>query len=189
ELMFVGKKLYVSNEGGRPAHPGESTMDSYGTQVPANTYLGNSTSGTVSVIDTAAVSPAVSTINVGLHPTAMFFQPNAGTKKKKPAGALFVANTTDDTVSVINTKSDQVVQTIETRPWPSSDIGYPPDSIAMTADDHLLVGLGRANAVAVYQYNGKAQQPVNYIGLVPTDYYPKTVATVDGKVVVTNTRG
>jgi Phosphoesterase family len=30
---------------------------------------------------------------------------------------------------------------------------------------------------------------VNYIGLLPTDYYPATVATVGNQVVVTNTRG
>ena len=69
-------------------------------------------------------------------------------------GALFVANTNGDTVSVIDTKKNRVVQTIETKPWPSSDAGYAPTSIAMTADDHLLVTLGRANAVAVYQYQG-----------------------------------
>src|SRR3954467_5410459 len=175
ELAFVGKKLYVSNEGGRQAHPGETTMDSYGAAVPANSYLGTSTTGTVSVIDTTQVSPAVGTIAVGLHPTAMYFQPNNA--KKKAAGALFVANTNNDTVSVINTKTDQVVQTIETKPWTSSDIGYPPNSIAMTADGHLLVSLGRATAVAVYQYQGKPQQPVSYIGLVPTDYYPAAAAS------------
>ena len=189
ELAFVGKKLYVSNEGGHQAHPGEMTMDSYGTPVPANSYLGTSTSGTVSVIDTTSPSPAVGSISVGLHPTAMYFQPNAPSGKKAKKGALFVANTNDDTVSVINTNTDQVVQTIETKPWPTSDIGYQPNSIAMTSDDHLLVSLGRANAVAVYQYQGKPQQPVSYIGLVPTDYYPKTLATVGGQVVVTNTRG
>jgi Phosphoesterase family len=59
----------------------------------------------------------------------------------------------------------------------------------MTSDGHLLVTLGRANAVAVYQYHGDPQQPVNYIGLVPTDYYPATVATVGNQIVVTNTRG
>src|SRR4051794_26861614 len=49
QLSFVGNKLYVSNEGGRPARPGETTMDSYGSAVPANAYLGTSTTGTVSV--------------------------------------------------------------------------------------------------------------------------------------------
>jgi YVTN family beta-propeller protein len=179
ELAFVGGKLYVSNEGGRLAQPGDTTMGSYGTQVPANGYLGTSTTGTVSVIDTADPSAPVGSVAVGLHPTAMYVHGNA----------LFVANTNSDTVSVIDTTKDQVVQTIDTRPWPESAVGYEPDSIAMTQDGHLLVTLGRANAVAVYRYDGTPLQPVSYIGLLPTDYYPATVATVGDQIVVTNTRG
>jgi YVTN family beta-propeller protein len=179
ELSFVGNKLYVSNEGGRQAQAGDTTMDSYGTQVPADGYRGTSTTGTVSVIDTANPSATVGSIAVGLHPTAMYVKDKA----------LFVANTNNDTVSVIDTSKDQVVQTIETRPWPSSDVGYAPTSIGMTNDGHLLVTLGRANAVAVYQYHGEPQEPVSYIGLLPTDYYPATVATVGSQIVVTNTRG
>jgi YVTN family beta-propeller protein len=191
ELTFAGNKLYVSNEGGRQARPGEETMDSYGTQVPANGYLGTSTTGTVSVIDTANPSAAVKSIDVGLHPTAMYLEGNAaqGSGQSNPPSALFVANTNSDTISVINTAKDKVVQTIETRPWPSSEVGYQPTSIAMTNDGHLLVTLGRANAVAVYRYHDDPQQPVNFIGLLPTDYYPKTVATVGDQIVVTNTRG
>jgi len=182
ELAFVGNRLYVSNEGGRQAQAGDTTMGSYGTQVPANGYLGTSTTGTVSVIDTANAAGAVGSIAVGLHPTAMYVKNNA----------LFVANTNSDTVSVIDTSKDAggaVVQTIETRPWPSSNVGYAPTGIAMTHDGHLLVTLGRANAVAVYQYHGAPQQPVNDIGLLPTDYYPADVATVGNQIVVTNTRG
>ncbi len=179
ELAFVGTRLYVSDEGGRQAQPGDTTLDSYGTQVPANGYLGTSTTGEVSVIDTANLSAPVGSIAVGLHPTAMYESGNA----------VFVANTNSDTVSVIDTTSDQVVQTIETRPWPESAVGYEPDSIALTNHGHLLVALGRANAVAVYRYDGTPQDPVSYIGLLPTDYYPSTVATAGGQVVVTNTRG
>jgi YVTN family beta-propeller protein len=179
ELAFVGNKLYVSNEGGRQAKPGETTMDSYGSAVPADGYYGTSTTGSVSVIDTANASAPVGSIAVGLHPTALHVEDNA----------LFVANTFSDTVSVINTKKDKVVQTIATDPWPSSDTGYAPTGIAMGPGRHLLVTLGRANAVAVYKYNDKPQQPVNYIGLLPTDYYPIAVATTGRQIVVTNTRG
>jgi YVTN family beta-propeller protein len=179
ELAFVGSKLYVSDEGGRRAQSGDTTMGSYGTQVPADGYLGTSTTGAVSIIDTANPSAGVGSIAVGLHPTAMYVKDNA----------LLVANTNSDTVSVIDTTNDQVVQTIETKPWPSSNVGYEPDSIAMTNDGHLLVSLGRANAVAVYQYEGTPQEPVSYIGLLPTDYYPATLATVGDQIVVTNTRG
>jgi len=179
ELAFANGKLYVSDEGGRQAQAGETTMDSYGSAVPSDGYLGTSTTGAVSVIDPSNPSAPVGSIAVGLHPTAMYVRDNA----------LFVANTNSDTVSVIDTTKDQVVQTIETKPWPSSQVGYEPTSVAMTGDGHLLVTLGRANAVAVYQYHDDPQQPVNYIGLLPTDYYPATVATVGDQIVVTNTRG
>ena len=178
QLAFAGGKLYVSDEGGRPARPGDTTMDFYGTAVPANGYLGTSTTGAVSVIDPSDPSAAVGSIAVGLHPTAMYVH----------GRALFVANTNSDTVSVIDTAKDRVVQTIETKPWPESSVGYAPDGIAMTRDGHLLVTLGRANAVAVYQYDGAPKYPVSYIGLLPTDYYPAAIATVGGQIVVTNTR-
>lgn len=59
EVAVVGAKLYVSNEGGRHATAGETTMNSYGTDVPADPVLGTSTTGTLSVIDTADPSAAV----------------------------------------------------------------------------------------------------------------------------------
>ena len=179
EISLVGGKLYVSDEGGRQARPGDTTLNSYGTQVPANPYLGTSTTGTVSVIDPANAAAPVGSVDVGLHPTALYSQGNA----------LFVANTNSDTVSVIDTTRDRVVQTIATQPWPSSTVGYEPTGIALTRDGHLLVSLGRANALAVYRYNGTPQQPVGYLGLLPTDYYPADVAVAGGQVVVTNTRG
>ncbi|MGZ4543967.1 MAG: alkaline phosphatase family protein [Blastococcus sp.] len=179
ELALSGAKLYVSNEGGRPAKPGDTTLNSYGTQVPADPFLGTSTTGTVSVIDTSNPAAAVTSIDVGLHPTALYLDHNA----------LFATNTNSDTVSVIDTTKDRVVQTIATQPWPSSKVGYEPTGVALTKDGHLLVTLGRANAVAVYRYNGTPQEPVSYVGLLPTDYYPADVATVGDQVVVTNTRG
>ncbi|WP_214317402.1 bifunctional YncE family protein/alkaline phosphatase family protein [Nonomuraea sediminis] len=177
-LALVGDKLYVSNEGGRPANPGETTMNSYGTQVPANPVTGATTTGTVSVINVADPAAAVASIDVGLHPTALH----------AAGGALFVTNTFDDQVSVIDTASDKVVQTIATQPWPQSKVGYAPNGVTLTKDGHLLVTLGRANAVAVYRYTSP-QEPVSYIGLLPTDYYPEEVTTVGDDVIVTNLRG
>ncbi|AEY85893.1 hypothetical protein SHJG_0616 [Streptomyces hygroscopicus subsp. jinggangensis 5008] len=177
-MARVGDKLYVSNEGGRPAKAGESTLNSYGTQVPADPKTGATTTGTVSVIDLAHPSAAVGTIDVGLHPTAVYAQ----------RGAVFVTNTADNNVSVIDTAKDKVVQTISTQPWPEASVGYEPDAVTLTDDGHLLVTLGRANAVAVYRYTS-AQEPVSYIGLLPTDYFPAEITTVGKKVVVSNTRG
>ncbi|NAZ83563.1 phosphoesterase [Kineococcus sp. R8] len=179
EIALVGRKLYVSDEGGRAPRPGEAAINSYGTAVPADPYLGTSTTGTVSVIDTARPDAGVSSIDVGLHPTALHVT----------GEALFVANTGSDTVSVVDTRRDRVVQTISTQPWASSTVGYEPTAVTTTSDGHLLVSLGRANAVAVYRYAGRAQEPVSYVGLLPTDYYPADLATVGDQVVVTNSRG
>jgi len=178
ELAFVGTKLYVSNEGGRLAKPGETTINSYGTQVPADAYYGTSTTGTLSVIDISSMTASVRSIAVGLHPTALYVS----------GKTLFVANTNSDTVSVVNTAKDKVVQTIATQPWSKSTVGYEPTGITLTKG-HLLVTLGRANAVAVYKYSGAPQDPVSYLGLLPTDYYPEDVTVAGGQVVVTNTRG
>ncbi|MGW1399242.1 alkaline phosphatase family protein [Streptomyces sp. NPDC002405] len=177
-MVQVGTKLYVSNEGGRPAKPGDTTINSYGTQVPADPKTGATTTGTVSVIDLADPTAAVGSVDVGLHPTAMY--------AKK--GAVFVTNTATNDVSVIDTRRNKVVQTIATQPWPEASVGYHPNAVTLTDDGHLLVTLGGANAVAVYRYTS-AQEPVSYVGLLPTDYVPAEIATVGNEVVVSNTRG
>jgi YVTN family beta-propeller protein len=177
-IALVGGKLYVSNEGGRPAKAGDTTINSYGTDVVANPKTGAATTGTVSVIDTAAPSAAVGTIDVGLHPTAVYAS----------KGTVFVTNTADNNVSVIDTRKDKVVQTIATQPWPEASVGYEPNAVTLTDDGRLLVTLGRANAVAVYRYTSP-QQPARYVGLLPTDYFPSEITTVGKQVVVTNTRG
>lgn len=177
-MVMVGGKLYVTDEGGRTAQAGDTTMDSYGTAVPANGKTGSSTTGEVSVIDPAHPTAAVGQIAVGLHPTAVF-----------AAGkTIFVANTNSDTVSVIDATRGKVMQTISTQPWPESSVGYEPDAITLTADGHLLVSLGRANAVAVYRFSS-ARQPVSYVGLLPTGYFPAEIAVDGNQIVVANTRG
>ncbi len=178
DMVRVGDKIYVGNEGGRTAVPGDTTLNSYDTQVPASPVTGSTTTGTVSVIDTANPSAPVGGINVGLHPTALYAE----------RGVLFVANTNSDTVSVVDTTKDKVVQTISTRPWPEASVGYEPDAITLTDDGHLLVTLGRANAVAVYRYT-RALEPVSYVGLLPTDYFPAEITTVGHDVIVSDTRG
>ncbi|MDR3083296.1 MAG: phosphoesterase, partial [Streptomyces sp.] len=178
DMLMIGSKLYVSNEGGRPAKPGDTTINSYNTQVPADPVTAATTTGTVSVIDLANPGAAAGSIDVGLHPTALYAKD----------GALFVTNTATNDVSVIDTRKNKVVQTIATQPWPEASVGYEPDAVTLTDDGRLLVTLGRANAVAVYRYTSP-QEPVSYVGLLPTDYFPAEIATVGKEIVVSNTRG
>ena len=178
DMVQVGTKLYVSNEGGRTARAGDTTINSYNTPVPASPVTGAVTTGTVSVIDLAHPDAAVGSIGVGLHPTAMYAK----------GKTVFVTNTATNNVSVIDTGRNKVVQTIATQPWPEASVGYEPDGVTLTDDGHLLVTLGRANAIAVYKYYGSLA-PVSYLGLLPTDYFPAEITTVGKQVLVSNTRG
>jgi len=178
DMVVVGNKLYVSNEGGRPAKPGDPTINSYGTQVVASQVTAATTTGTVSVIDLSNPSAAPASIDVGLHPTAIYAKNDV----------VFVTNTATNSVSVIDTRRGKVTQTIATQPWTEASVGYEPDGVTLTDDGHLLVSLGRANAVAVYKFKNPLE-PVSYVGLLPTDYFPAELAQVGKEIVVSNTRG
>ncbi|HEY1486847.1 MAG TPA: bifunctional YncE family protein/alkaline phosphatase family protein, partial [Micromonosporaceae bacterium] len=179
QVVLAGNTAYVSNEGGRPTATGDTTNLSDGTPVVSDPVTGAVTNGTVSVVDLAA-GTQTSTIPVGLEPTALYLH----------KGVLFVANTNNDSISVINTASNRVTQTFNLEPLPGTTVGSNPNSITMPDDHHLLVSDGRDNALAVFTYNGP-QYPVSYRGLIPTDWYPVN-AQLDpalGKIVVTNDKG
>jgi hypothetical protein len=89
-----GRSVYVSNEAGRPARPGDVTNNSSGTQIVADPGSGGSATGTVSIVD-AVARKEVSTVNVGNHPTGLHVDGHY----------LFVANTNSDSVSVIDTNT------------------------------------------------------------------------------------
>ena len=91
-----------------------------------------------------------------------------------------VANSNDDTFSLDRHRAPAtVVQTVNVNPLPGSTVGSYPNAITMPDAHHILVSIGRDNALAVYSYNG-AQQPVQYEGLLPTDFYPVNVGLRPG---------
>ena len=180
QVVLVGDHAFVSNEGGRPAHPGDFTNLSDGTPLVADRSTGAASTGTVSVVDLAA-KRTVASIPVGLQPTAEYLGRD---------GTLFVANSNDDSISLIDTANDKVVQTVNVNPLPGSTIGSYPNAIAMSDAHHVLVSIGRDNAIAEYRYEGP-RRPLAYHGLIPTDWYPVAVQydPAIGKVVVTNDKG
>ncbi len=179
QVALVNGQLFVSNEGGRPARAGDFTNLSDNTPVVADPVTGAATSGTVSVVD-PTTGKLTASITVGLQPTAL----------KAAGSTLFVANSNSDSVSIIDTKARRVTQTFNVAPLPGSTVGSNPNAIEMTDGNHLLVSIGRDNALAVYRYNGPTS-PVQYQGLIPTDWYPVNVQAdrTTGKIIVTNDKG
>jgi YVTN family beta-propeller protein len=178
-LADNGAVAYVSNEGGRPARPGDFTNLSDGTPVVANRSTGAAISGTVSVVDLSTGTQTAS-IPVGLQPTAMTLS----------GQTLFVANSNDDSISLVNTATNTVARTVRTNPVPGATVGSYANALTVIGD-HLLVSIGRDNAIAEYSYTGLGS-PVTLQGLIPTDWYPVQVQAdpaLAGKIVVTNDKG
>ena len=95
-----GKTAYVSNEAGRIATADDFKEYSNGTPVVAEYPTGSLAKGTISVVNIASGAFAVTgEIKVGHHPTGMALW----------GKNLLVANTYDDTISVIDTGSNKEV--------------------------------------------------------------------------------
>jgi YVTN family beta-propeller protein len=179
-LADNGTVAYVSNEGGRRARPGQFTNMSDGTPIVSDRVTGAATTGTVSVVN-LTTGTETREIPVGLQPTALFLH----------GAALFVANSNDDSMSVIDTATNRVAQTVSTNPVPGARIGSYANAITMPDARHVLVSIGRDNAIAQYRYRGLSK-PLTYQGLMPTDFYPVQVQAdpaLGNQIVVTNDKG
>jgi YVTN family beta-propeller protein len=180
-----GTTAYVSNEGGRAATESDFQINSAGTEIVADPVVGAATTGTVSVVDLASMT-VTATISTGLHPTGMALY----------RGNLLVANTYSDTISVIDTTTNQVVQTFDL----GLPIGVPgqiqpaygaaPNSIAVDANAGIAyVALYNANAIAVVNLNGNPTNSVE--GMIPVGYAPCSVVLdkADNVLIVANDKG
>jgi len=103
---------------------------------------------------------------------------------------LFVANANRNSVSVIDTDSGKIVETLLAELQPGSPPGSTPNSLALSPDETLLfVANANINAVAVFDITdiGKSRS----LGFIPVGWYPTSVrVTPDGKqLLVANGKG
>jgi YVTN family beta-propeller protein len=180
-LADNGTVAYVSNEGGRPANKTDFTNLSDGTPIVSSRSTGGAITGTVSVVS-LTTGKETKEIPVGLQPTALY----------QDGSALFVANSNDDSMSLIDENDNSVTQTVRTNPVPGAQVGSYANAINMSDANHVLVSIGRDNAIAVFQYRGLYRR-MKFTGLLPTDWYPVQVqpdsALGAGTIVVTNDKG
>lgn len=169
-----GSVAYVSNLGGpKPGARDRSAKqccDPFAELVRVDAR-GIAQPGSVMRVDLVAGSVR-KVIPVGRHPTGIAWDENGD--------RLYVANGNSDAVSVIDTRRDSVVKTIEIAPFHERKIGLAPTGVALAADGTtLFVTLGGVNAVAIYGVPGGQLR-----GLVPTGWYPTTVdVSEDGHTI------
>ena len=147
----------------------------------ANVYVSLWAQSTVIVIDTNT-REIKARWPVEEHPNEMVLS--------RSGKHLFVANANRNSVSVIDTDSGKVVETLLAELQPGSPPGSTPNSLALSPDEKLLfVANANINTVAVFDITtiGKSRS----IGFIPVGWYPTSVrVSADGKqLLVANGKG
>ncbi len=180
-VALVGDKVYVSNWGGRlPDGNSPTGPAGQGTRVRVDTVRGIASEGSVTVISLAGRTPTRQIV-VGLHASALVVSPDRS--------YVVVANAGSDTLSVINTRSDEVVETIWVKSRPSDPFGASPNALAFDPlGDRLYVANGAQNAVAVIRFDRGASR---LLGLIPVGWFPGDIAydAMRDRLIVANIKG
>ena len=171
---------WISNWGGRFPKPGEQSAAT-GPEPNADQVLvdarGVASSGTVSRID-LLTGKVIATIAVGLHPSGLAWD--------ERHQRLYVANSNSDSISVVDTTTNQLAETVALQPFRKKVAGITPESAALSPDDETLyVACAGINAVAVIDLRG---QHSKVAGFIPTGWYPDDLAvSPNGKFIAVST--
>jgi YVTN family beta-propeller protein len=166
DVRLVDGKAYVSNWGGRQPKPGDLTGPAgRGTVIKVDPVKHIANEGSVSVIDLA--SGSTKEILVQLHSSALSVSPD---------GRFVVcANSASDNLSVIDTRSDTVVETIWVKSNPADLFGASPNALCFSPDGRrLFVANGTQNAIAVVNFD-PADRESSLLGLIPVGWFPGAI--------------
>lgn len=184
DVTLCGNRIYVSNWGGRrpDANSVVGPIGINGTVRVDSRSIARE--GSVSVIDLNAQPGTESgqlEILTGRHACALALSPDGK--------FLACANAGDDTVSIIDTHTDTVVETLCARQNPADLFGAQPDALAFDRrGKKLFVCNGTQNAVAVFQFKQRSRLlrvfPVyrykpgatKLLGLIPAGWFPAAIA-------------
>jgi YVTN family beta-propeller protein len=179
DVVLAGHKIYVSNWGGRQPDADSATGPTgRGMQVRVDARS-IASEGSVSVIDLNGTNQ--SEIVTGLRAGALALSPNGRW--------LVVANTGSDTLSVIDTRTDKIADTLCARANPADLFGAQPNALAFDeSGQKLFVCNGTQNAMAVFQFESQARllglipchrfKPgeAKWLGLIPAGWFPGAIA-------------
>jgi len=181
----------------RPGKPNENIYP-YGVVVlengkKARAYISCWNDSSVAVISLNGKATVQKYIEADRHPTAMVLNAQ-GTR-------LFVANSNGDSVSVIDTATDQEIERMDVRLAENALVGASPEGIALSEDEkRLYVANAHSNAIAVVSLSEKARGAKSsskndastkskILGFIPTGQYPSAVAVADGRLFIGNGKG
>jgi len=119
-------------------------------------------------------------VKVGDNPNEMCLTNNGG--------YLFVANANDNSVSVINTDEEQVVETLNAALFPDAAPGSTSNGLALSADEKTLyIANADNNCLALFDVSKPGFSKSK--GFIPVGWYPTNVKVIGQKIFVTNGKG
>ncbi len=101
---------------------------------------------------------------------------------------VFVANSIDNTVSVIDATTKKVIETLNTALYPDAPSGSTTNSVALSADNKTLyIANADNNCLAVFDVSEPGSSKSK--GYIPTGWYPTCVRTIGSSILVLNGKG
>jgi YVTN family beta-propeller protein len=166
DVVLAAGKAYVSNWGGRRPEPGDVTGPAgRGTEVRVDPVTHIASEGSVTVIDLASGNVREEVL-VQRHASALAVTPDSR--------YVVCANAASDNLSVIDTATDKVVETIWVKQSPADIFGASPNALAFDAKGRTLyVANGTQNAIAVIEFKPGGSR---LLGLIPVGWFPGAIA-------------
>ena len=119
-------------------------------------------------------------ISVGDHPNEMILN--------KAETLLFVANSLDNSVSVIDLATRKTLEVLNAALYPDAPNGSTTNSLALSTDERTLyIANADNNCLAVYDVSDPGESRAS--GFIPTGWYPTSVRCVGNTIVVANGKG
>ena len=119
-------------------------------------------------------------IPVGEHPNDLCLS--------KKGRYLYVANSNDNSVSVIDLRNRKVVETLNAALYPDAPDGSTTNSVALSPDEKTLyIANADNNCLAVYDVSKPGSSTIK--GFIPTGWYPTCVRVVGKNIYVANGKG
>ena len=101
---------------------------------------------------------------------------------------LFVANSNDNSVSVIDMPSKKVIETLTSSLYPNAPEGSTTNGLALSPDEKTLyIANADNNCLAVFDVSKPGNSKSK--GFIPTGWYPTCVKAIGTKIFVTNGKG
>ena len=121
-----------------------------------------------------------SQINVGDNPNDICL-----TKNGK---YLFVANSNDNSVSIINVKERKVIETLSSSLYPNAPQGSTTNGVALSPDEKtLFIANADNNCLTLFDVSHPGESVSK--GFIPTGWYPTCVKAIGKNIFVTNGKG